>query len=52
MHSLFEWFDRLKFVEREYYAVSSAVGELRGAVRGGRARAPDHTTLRELDMAR
>jgi hypothetical protein len=51
MSNLFEWFDRLKFVERESYAVSSAVGERRDVVRGGRAPAPDRTTLRDLDAA-
>jgi hypothetical protein len=35
MPDLFERFARLKFVEREDYAVSSTVGERRDAVRGG-----------------
>ena len=51
MSNLFEWFDRLKFVERSDHTVSSAVGELRSAVRGGRTLAPDRTTLRDLDAA-
>lgn len=51
MPELFEWFDRLKFVEREFRAVSSAVGDLRNAVRDGKLSAPNRTTLRDLDAA-
>ena len=51
MPELFEWFDRVKFVEREYYAVARAVTELRNAVRSGKVAAPDRTTLRDLEAA-
>lgn len=51
MPELFEWFDRLKFVEREFRAVSSAVGDLRNAVRDGKLSALNRTTLRDLDAA-
>jgi hypothetical protein len=51
MPELFEWFDRVKLVEREFYAVARAVTELRNAVRSGKVAAPDRTTLRDLEAA-
>jgi hypothetical protein len=50
-HSLTEWIDRLKFVEREHRVLASAIERLRRAISNQQEPIPDGTSPRDLVSA-
>lgn len=47
--SRYEWLDRIKAVEREYFAARKAVDDFLAAIRAGAAKLPPNTKIRDAE---